>query len=106
MLNLYRRLIALRHEQPALRQGDYGTVLVSDDVFAYCRSDERQQVLIVLNLSSRAQHYDLPGTGGGHVLLSTQLGRAADTVNEEIDLGANEGVIIAVAGNGGSASVF
>jgi alpha-glucosidase len=106
MLNLYRRLIALRHEQPALRQGDYGTVLVSDDVFAYCRSDERQQVLIVLNLSSRAQHYDLPGTGAGHVLLSTQLGRAADTVNDEIDLGANEGVIIAVAGNGGSASVF
>ena len=48
---------------------------------------------MVLNLSSRAQRYDLPGTDGGHILLSTQLGRISETVSEEIELGSNEGVL-------------
>ena len=97
MLNLYRRLIALRHSQPALREGEYQTVLLNDDVIAFGRSVGYQRLLIVLNLSSRAQHWDLPGTGGGRVLLSTPLGRVAETVSDEIELGADEGVIIAVA---------
>jgi alpha-glucosidase len=102
VLNLYRRLIAVRRAQPALAAGQYRTVLVSGDSIAYSRSDGSQRLLIVLNLSSRTQSCDLPGTAGGRVLLSTQRDRVDDIVSDHIPLGGNEGLIIALAGNGGS----
>ncbi len=99
MLNLYRRLIALRRAEPALATGGYTTVQVCDDIFVYARNDHGRRILIALNLSSRAQSCQLPGAGGGRLLLSTHLGQVAETVSDEIELGSDEGVIIAVARN-------
>jgi alpha-glucosidase len=96
MLNLYRRLIALRRAEPALATGGYTTVQVCDDIFVYARNDHGRRILIALNLSSRAQSCQLPGAGGGRLLLSTHLGQVAETVSDEIELGSDEGVIIAV----------
>jgi alpha-glucosidase len=99
MLNLYRQLIALRHAESALATGGYTTVQVCDDIFVYARNDHGRRILIALNLSARPQSCQLPGTGGGRVLLSTQLDRVAETVSDKIELGSNEGVIIGLAGN-------
>jgi alpha-glucosidase len=98
MLNLYRRLIALRHAEPALATGGYATVQVCGDIFAYARDDRGRRILIALNLSARAQSCQLPDAGGGRVLLSTQLGPVAETVSDQIELGSDEGVIIGFDG--------
>jgi alpha-glucosidase len=102
MLNLYRRLIALRRAEPAVAVGGYTTVRGRGDIIAYSRRDAGQRILIVLNLSARPQSCDLPGISGGRVLLSTQLDRVDDIVSDQIAVGSNEGLIIALAGTGDS----
>ncbi len=48
----YRRLIALRHDEPAVAEGDL-TMLLPDDpaVYAYVRSHDGTELLVVANLS-------------------------------------------------------
>jgi alpha-glucosidase len=97
MLGLYCRLIALRRAEPALATGGYTAARVCDDIIAYIRTDRGRRILVALNLSARAQSYQLPCAGGGRVLVSTQLDRVDDVVSDTIALGSNEGLIIAVA---------
>ena len=59
MLNSTRKLIAERNENPALRYGDFYTLDVSDDLFAYVRSDFEQRVLVVLNKSDEEKNVEL-----------------------------------------------
>jgi len=68
MLDFYRGALALRREHAALRRGSFLTVLVDDDqdVWAFVREDDREQVLVALNASDRAGVVTLPealGTG-------------------------------------------
>ncbi len=59
MLSSTRRLIAERNENPALRYGDFYTLDVQDDLFAYVRSDFNERILIVLNKSGQEKNIDL-----------------------------------------------
>ncbi len=54
-LDFYRRAIALRNEHPALRQGGFETLLTDDaaDVWAFLRSYQQDQVLVILNASDQ-----------------------------------------------------
>lgn len=57
----YRRLIALRHEIPALVQGEYRDRDPNgDDVYAYTRTLEGQRYLVAINFTESPQHYALP----------------------------------------------
>ena len=98
MLNLYRRLMALRCAEPVLATGHYKPVQVCGDVFAYIRSDRGRRILIAMNLSARQQSYHLPCAGDGRILLSSQLDRADDVVSDPITLASHEGVIMVLAG--------
>jgi len=51
----YRRLIELRHTEPAVAHGDF-TMLLEDDprVYAYTRSFEGTELLVVVNVSGEA----------------------------------------------------
>ena len=52
MLAHYRRLIALRHEQPVVALGDFAMLLPDhDDVYAFTRSLDGEVLLVVCNVS-------------------------------------------------------
>jgi alpha-glucosidase len=53
--NAYKRLLALRRTDPALRDGDQVSIDNDDpDVFAFLRKSGNRTVLVALNMSSRA----------------------------------------------------
>ncbi len=95
-LNLYRELLSLRHEYPCLRTGSYTHMPLEDGpgCFGYVRTDERDQVLVVLNLTSDESALTLPNAfARSTLLLSTHLDRT-DPIGRELYLRADEGVII------------
>ncbi|MFN7016206.1 MAG: alpha-amylase family glycosyl hydrolase, partial [Fimbriimonadales bacterium] len=64
-----KQLVALRKEQPALRRGEWQTLLVDDakSVYGFGRYTEPQRsdaVLVVLNTSNQPQTVELPVIGG------------------------------------------
>jgi oligo-1,6-glucosidase len=58
----YRRLIELRHTEPAVAEGDF-TMLLEDDerVYAFTRAFEGVELLVVANFSGDVVEYDVPG---------------------------------------------
>ena len=54
MLQLYRRLIKLRNEEPALHSGRYVPIYTEGTVLAYVRVHGQTEFLIVLNLSGNS----------------------------------------------------
>jgi glycosidase len=78
ILNFYKNLLALRHTNPALVDGDYVAVNQNDpNVYSYLRRYKGQAVLVVLNMSENPQKvsFDLAKqgfkTGEAKTLLST-----------------------------------
>ncbi|HEY0430821.1 MAG TPA: alpha-glucosidase [Pyrinomonadaceae bacterium] len=56
ILNFYRHVLALRHQDPALRDGEYVSLNENDpNVLSYLRRYKDEAVLVVLNMSSRPQ---------------------------------------------------
>jgi oligo-1,6-glucosidase len=52
----YRRLIALRHEEPVVALGDFAMLLPDhDEVYAFTRSSDGSTLLVACNLSRRPQ---------------------------------------------------
>ncbi len=58
----YRRLIELRHTEPAVAHGDF-TMLLGDDptIYAFTRRLDGVELLVVCNVSSEDADLDLPG---------------------------------------------
>ena len=80
MLELHRRLIALRRSEPALTIGDWAAVSAENDLLVYERSVGGRRLLIALNLGQRETQLHLGATGDGNVVLSTHLDREAEAV--------------------------
>jgi alpha-glucosidase len=100
MLTLYCRLIALRRGEPALEVGRFEPVQAEGDVLAYVRRSRGGECdfLIALNLGSTAQVLRR-GTQAreGAVALSTHLDRAGEPVAGDLQLRADEGLIVRLA---------
>ena len=94
MLTLYRRLIELRRATPALAVGAYRTAFVEPEVLAYWREHAGVRVLVVLNFGHTAQRVRLEAAGFGAALDASWIGQA--TVEDEFELRADEGVVIAL----------
>jgi alpha-glucosidase len=62
MLNLTRRLIALRRALPALRHGDMRMIETPASVLAFERSNARDRVLCVFNLGQEVAEHGQEGT--------------------------------------------
>jgi alpha-glucosidase len=82
-LNLYRSLLALRHQNHALLDGDYVALNESDpNVLSYLRRYKNEAVLVVLNMSSQPQEvsFDLAPQGfagkSANTLLTTMKATA------------------------------
>ena len=60
VLSFYRQLLALRHKEPALLEGDYSPLNEDDPhVLTYLRRYKDQAVLVVLNMSGQPQKVQL-----------------------------------------------
>jgi alpha-glucosidase len=76
VLNFYKNVLAMRHTNPALLDGDYVAVNDTDpNVYSYLRRYKNQAVLVVLNLSESAQtvNFDLAPQGFGAKQAKTLL---------------------------------
>ncbi|WP_273847569.1 alpha-amylase family glycosyl hydrolase [Rubrobacter calidifluminis] len=94
LLNLYRRLIALRRSEGALSTGDYASLGIDGDLLYYAREHEGRRLLVVLNLGSDVQST----TARGRIVLSTGLDREGEEVSGRLTLAGGEGVILRSSG--------
>lgn len=95
MLSLYRRLLALRKMTPALHQGNYEAIDgAPDGCFAYLRQESSQRIAVLLNMTSSPMRVNLPSIGSGAVTVSTNLDRSDRVSLKNLELRANEGVVI------------
>lgn len=96
LLNLYRRLLALRRGMPSIRYGSYAPIdATTEEIFAYQRSAGAESVLVVLNFSDHPVRFVHEQVAGSEPLLSTRL-RRADVQGVVLSLEAAEGVILRV----------
>lgn len=97
MLTLYRSLIALRREEPALAVGSYETVYAEADLFCYAREHAGRRFVIALNLGHDPQAFAAALHGvAGSVRLNTHLDRQGEEVRESLALRPDEGVVVQV----------
>jgi alpha-glucosidase len=90
LLNLHRRLLALRRARPALALGDLALLPQVGEVLAFERRRGDDRLLVVLNLGSAPVPYSLPAPG--RPLLSTHADLPPVT-NGELQLRPDEGVV-------------
>ncbi len=94
LLNLYRRLLALRLREPALQTGDYQG-LGGDGVFSFYRDDGRSRLLVALNFTGEAQAVEPTAEiGTGRILISSELDREGPLAMGQLDLRPHEGVVV------------
>jgi glycosidase len=59
MLGVVSKIINLRAKHSALRYGDFYSLYADSNVFAYCRSDFNERIIVTLNKSEEAQTVEL-----------------------------------------------
>jgi alpha-glucosidase len=102
LLSLYRRLLTLRREEPALSIGKYQPVPADGDVLAYIRRFGDRTLLVALNLDDDPAELRVPPAQTRRLLLATD-GRLppADVSGDTLRLRGNEGLIIELTVNKG-----
>ncbi len=93
ILNLYKQLLRLRRNSPALHGGSYTPFEVEPDVFVYRRTAGEEHKWIALNFSNEDKRISLPGLKAATILLSTHLDRIGAVDPTRIGLRPNEGII-------------
>ena len=91
ILQLYRNLIRLRRSHLTLVSGALQSVAVEKNVLSYQRTDDKQRIMVLLNIGSDAQTMVVET---GTVLASTYLDRVGQEVSGLMDVRASEGLII------------
>ncbi|MEN3381048.1 MAG: alpha-glucosidase, partial [Hyphomicrobiales bacterium] len=93
ILNLHRRLIALRRRHPALSIGTFRLMDVQGDAIVYQREWGGEIILVCLNFGNREQVISMPAQfARPSILASTYLDRAGPIV--DLALRPDEGVIL------------
>ncbi len=95
MLSFYRKLLALRQQEPALHLGDYLPVHSDRQVVAYIREHKAQRFLVVLNLTHRPCYFKPKQEPyEGTVALSCFPEREGEKIGGIITLSGDEGLVI------------
>src|SRR4051794_17011514 len=92
LLHLYRRLMALRRDQPCLVQGEYQPIRARNDVLSYRRVLGDKEIAIALNISGEPRRWQWQGRG--KLLISTRLDRPLHAIEGPVQLLANEGFVV------------
>ncbi len=100
VLNLYRRLIRLRREEPVLQTGDILLLEGTEGLLMYLRSLEHRRFLVLLNFTSEEVEFrghEVHVTGRGHrsmpLGLPTTLWTGTGTVRAATDLALDDEVV-------------
>jgi alpha-glucosidase len=96
MLNLYRRLIALRRSRKALVQGCYQPMPASGDLLLFVRSHGDERLLVALNMGEAPVRLPAERLAGA-VLLSSGGNREGENIAGAFDLRPHEGLVIELA---------
>jgi alpha-glucosidase len=96
ILSLYRRLIGMRREEPALSVGTYTAFPTAGCLLAYIREHQGSRLLVTLNLGGEPDALPLDSLAGS-VILSTMRDREGEKAAGTLRLRANEGVVIRLA---------
>ena len=93
LLHLYRDLIALRRDTPALYAGSYRTLASPPEVLAYERVAPGSRAVVALNFGTEPRRVDL---GSGAIVggLCTRSGAALPQSVDDVALGPSEGVVL------------
>jgi alpha-glucosidase len=95
ILSLYKALIRLRRETPALTSGEYAPIAAAGDLLMYRRRSQGNAVVVALNLGDEPISVTTSSIGsGGEILLSTFLDRQGESVEGVLDLRGNEAIIV------------
>jgi glycosidase len=94
ILALYRRLLALRRDCPALSIGDFVLLHVEDEILVYERRHEVERLIVALNLGQRQHRFSLPDWARGSRLLLSTVEDAALVEDGALLLGSNEAVVL------------
>ena len=95
ILTLYNQLIKVRRGESALEVGQFEPMEAGEDLLTYVRRDQESAFLIALNLGSQAQLVNFSNKASeGRIALSTYLDRSGDRVRGELELRAEEGLLV------------
>ena len=95
MLALYKKVIALRQKEAALKVGSYQDIHYDSQLLAYLRQEAGSRFLIVLNLTHRPAYFrPRDFTFSGKIEISTMPESEGLTVSKVLNLNGDEGVII------------
>ena len=94
MLQLHRKLLKIRAQEPALHVGSYLPVLSEEGILSYIRKYEKQQFLIVLNLTDSEVNFAPDFKWKGTVEVSSHEEFEGKEMSDKINLPANLGLVI------------
>jgi len=57
------KLSRIRKDQPALKYGEYQSVLVDSEIFAFSRKHDGEFIIIIINISDETRELDFPNHG-------------------------------------------
>jgi len=94
-LSLYRRLLWLRRDTPALRTGAQRLVDAGPGVLAWLREGGREAYLVAINMGARPRRIDAPGARAARLLVSSDPDRGEGAVPVRgLRLAPDEGVLL------------
>lgn len=94
LLWLYKRLLKLRKEEPALHLGEYIPAGVHKNVLAYIRKHENSQFFIALNISDEKNSFTPEFSFTGTVVIASDLQKENIKVQDKVELSPNDGLVI------------
>ena len=97
ILNLYRQLLALRRQHPALSTGRYQPIEAEGDVLAFLRELDGERFLVALNLGGCPASDALPAKYYGTIQLSLEGNRSGEHQSGQTDLAGHDGVVVRLA---------
>jgi alpha-glucosidase len=92
MLSLTRALLALRRAEPALHSGDWESLGVQGEVFAYARNRAERRFVVAVNFGRAGGVFERLPTG--RLILSSDPGRDLGPADGTLSLAAHEAVVI------------
>jgi alpha-glucosidase len=96
ILNLYRRLIALRRNHPVLVSGGLSQPLAKSNLLCYERADSAERLLVLLNMGFDPVESQLQS---GTILLSTARDCDGQRIHDVVTVRGAEGLIIVLHDN-------
>ena len=92
MLSFYRRLIAVRQQEPALQVGDFVPVGLEGELMAYQRVLDDRKVLVLINFGKKPVTHSMSTDSPGSVLFATA--GASQSLSDKITLEGEEALVI------------